>query len=309
MSPRFAIAVHGGAGKWPEEEMPAALEGVATAARKGAEMLAAGGCSLEAVIAAVVALEDDPHFNAGTGSALNLDGEAEMDASVMAGDALRCGAVCGIRRIKNPVLVARRLMEDTDHVLLCGAGAERFARAAGFADYDPVTPARREDYEKKLAALRGDGSSPFPRLREIFQRYPGLAPGTVGAVALDVRGRLAAATSTGGVTLKLPGRVGDSPLPGAGNYASRTAASSATGHGEFMMRALATRAVCDLIAAGVAPQQAIEQALAEVNALGGDGGIIAVDQGARLGVAHTTSAMPHALFASGMPEVIARFKN
>jgi len=238
----------------------------------------------------VVVLEDDPLFNAGTGSALNIDGVAEMDAGVMVGQGLCSGNVACLQRVKNPILVARKVMEETDHVLLAGEGALRFARAMGFADHDPITPQRLADWQKR----RTEGV----RLPRILDHYPELAKGTVGAVARDAGGGLAAATSTGGLTLKLAGRVGDTPLPGAGNYATPYAAASATGRGELMMCFLATRAVCDRIAAGRSAQQAVDEVVAEMAAsLGPDVGIIALDGAGGIGVAHATPHMPHA-FAS-----------
>jgi beta-aspartyl-peptidase (threonine type) len=275
---QWAILVHGGAGEWQPKDEAAAVAGVTSAVRSAAEVLAADGSALDAVVAAVVALEDDPLFNAGTGAALNRDGDVEMDASVMCGDDLRCGAVAGLRRVRNPVLVARRVMERTRHVMLAGEGALQFARAEGFADYDPLTQRAREAWLRK--------------------RTP--PAGTVGAVALDRHGRLAAATSTGGVTLKLPGRVGDSPIPGAGNYAHAAAACSATGHGELMMRVVAAKDLCDRVARGEHPQAATEALLREMAAgVGADAGFILLSRGGDLGVAHGTASMPHAWWREG----------
>lgn len=292
----FAIAVHGGAGSWADESVAGALEGVRGATRAAVEILSAGGSALDAVVAAVVALEDDPAFNAGTGSALNLLGEAEMDACVMEGEGLRCGAVAALKRVRNPVRVARRVMEQTDHVLLAGEGALRFARAMGFADHDPVTAGRLEDFQRRRADTGADPR--LPRLKHLLKRHPEFAPGTVGAVARDRSGRLAAATSTGGLMLKLPGRVGDTPLPGAGTYATRHAAASATGHGETILRHLATRSACDLAARGLAAPEAVVEALATLEPHG-YAGMIVVDTAGRIGVAHDTPAMPHAWCGEG----------
>jgi beta-aspartyl-peptidase (threonine type) len=275
---QWAILVHGGAGEWQPKDEAAAVAGVTSAVRSAAEVLAANGSALDAVVAAVVALEDDPLFNAGTGAALNRDGDVEMDASVMCGGDLRCGAVAGLRRVRNPVLVARRVMERTRHVMLAGEGALQFARAEGFADYDPLTQRAREAWLRK--------------------RTP--PAGTVGAVALDRHGRLAAATSTGGVTLKLPGRVGDSPIPGAGNYAHAAAACSATGHGELMMRVVAAKDLCDRVARGEHPQAATEALLREMAAgVGADAGFILLSHAGAIGVAHGTASMPHAWWRDG----------
>jgi beta-aspartyl-peptidase (threonine type) len=192
----------------------------------------------------------------------------------MTGHDLASGGVAALRRVRNPVLVARRVMERTAHVLLAGEGALRFARDQGFPDYDPVTPRARRNWERRLAARFGS---------------------TIGALALDRTGRLAAATSTGGLVLKLPGRVGDSPIPGAGNYATGSGACSATGHGELMLRVLAAKCVCDRIAAGEQAQAAVEAQLGAMAAsVGADGGFIALSAHAEVGVAHATASMPHA---------------
>jgi len=287
--PRYAIVVHGGCGRWKQADTRAALRGVRAAVAAGRRCLAAGGSALDAVCAAVVVLEDDPLFNAGTGSVLNRDGAAEMDAAVMLGEGLRCGGVAAIRRVKNPVLVARAVMEQTRHVLLAGAGALAFARRAGFADYDPVTAQSRVRLRRaKLAAA---------------------SRGTVGAVALDASGRLAAATSTGGTLLKLPGRVGDSPIPGAGNYATPLAAASATGLGELVMRFLTTRALCDRVAGGRSAARAAREALAALPLERGDSvGVIALDRRGRPGVALRGGAMPHAWSVAGRSRIVARLR-
>ena len=285
---RWAIVVHGGCGRWAARDTAAALAGVRAAIAAGRRVLAAGGAALDAVCAAVVVLEDDPLFNAGTGCVLNREGDAEMDAAVMTGEDLRCGGVAAIRRVKNPVLVARKVMEATPHVLLAGAGATAFARRGGFASYDPIT---RESLRRF-------------RLRRVLA-----SPGTVGAVALDAAGRLAAATSTGGVTLKLPGRVGDSPIPGAGNYATAHAAASATGTGELMMRSLATKTVCDLVAAGGTPARAAAAAIRALPARADESGaVIALDARGRVGVAMRGGVMPHAWCSDRAPRIAARLR-
>src|SRR5690349_6510138 len=207
----WALALHGGAGEWAEPSIPLALASLRSTAQSIRAMLELGASALDAVCHAVALLEDDAVFNAGTGSVLNRDGDVEMDASIMNGSDLRFGAVAAIARVRNPVRVARCVMEQSPHAILAGAGALRFAREHGFEDYDPVTEPARAEHRKRMT--RG-------------------SHGTVGAVALDAAGRLAAATSTGGTILKLPGRVGDTPLPGAGTYAGGMAAVSSTGKGE-----------------------------------------------------------------------------
>jgi len=276
-----AILVHGGAGHWASEDRTLAVAGVARAAAVGWRVLADGGSALDAAIEAVVALEDDPLFNAGTGSVLNADGEAEMDAGVMTGDTLAAGGVACIRRVRNPVLVARRVMEATDCVLLAGPAATAFAREQGFGDHDPGLP---------RALRKATGA------------------GTVGAVALDGAARLAAATSTGGRAGKRAGRVGDSPIPGAGNYASAQAAVSATGWGEQMLRCVTAKDLAERIARGAMPQQALREVLDDMaRRFGEPVGAIALDARGNLGMVHGTEAMPHAWRRSGEAQVTARF--
>jgi len=281
----WAIAVHGGGGDWDETLHEKARAGVYAAAREGGSRLAEGSSALDAVTAAVTMLEDNPLFNAGTGSVLNRDGEAEMDASVMTGHDLGFGAVAAICRVRNPILVARRVMERSEHAFLVAQGAVRFARAQGFGDYDPITAEARAAFQRARAELR---------------------LGTVGAVALDGEGRLAAATSTGGTLLKLPGRVGDTPLPGAGTYATRDAAVSATGKGELTMRVLAAKSICDLAAAGIPVQEALRRVLdAMRNTVGGDAGFIAVGRDGSIGIDHGTRHMATAWSTSEHSAIVA----
>lgn len=288
----IAIVVHGGAGRWEETERAGALAGVRRAAASGWRILQAGGTALDAAIAAVVALEDDPLFNAGTGAVLNADGEVELDAGVMAGDTLAAGGVACIRRVRNPVLVARRVMEATDCVLLAGDAATAFAREQGFADYDPLTRRRRTRWAAARSGAQADDA----------------VPGTVGAVALDASGRLAAATSTGGRELKRAGRVGDSPIPGAGNYATAQAAVSATGWGEFMLRMATAKAIGTRIEGGEHPERAATAVLRDMERLFGKPiGVICLDARGAIGIVHGTAGMPHAWRASGDGEVGARF--
>jgi isoaspartyl peptidase/L-asparaginase-like protein (Ntn-hydrolase superfamily) len=238
------------------------------ALRAGYAVIDGGGTSLDAVVAAVIYLEDSPLFNAGRGAVFNAAGEHELDAAVMDGATGKAGAVAGVRRVKNPVLAARAVMEKTPHVLLAGAEADRFARAAGLELAPPgyfSTPARAV----ALANARARGA------QSAADRH-----GTVGAVALDRAGNLAAATSTGGFTNKMAGRVGDSPVIGAGTYAGNaTCAVSGTGSGEHFMRAvLAYDVAARMRYRGETLATAARRALARVTALGGDGGLIAVDR-------------------------------
>jgi L-asparaginase / beta-aspartyl-peptidase len=256
------LALHGGAGVVRRDKPGAAHRAALKAALEaGYEVLRHGGKSLDAVSAAVVVLEDSPLFNAGRGSCFNADGEIEMDASIMDGATLRAGAVAAVTRIRNPVVAARAVMEKTRHVLLAGAGAERFAQVQRLKLED----AEYFRTEARLAALR----------KNLKDHH-----GTVGAVALDADGNLAAATSTGGYTGKMPGRVGDSPLVGAGTWAdNRSCAVSGTGIGEAFIRAAVGHDVAARMRYLKQPlARAAAAALAQVKALGGDGGLIAVDR-------------------------------
>ncbi len=233
MKKNIAIIAHGGAGgiNYPLRRR----RGLIKAVRAGYDILNDGGSSLDAVERAAMILEDAPVFNAGTGSYLNLTGEVEMDASVMTSD-LRFGGVGVIRDIKNPISLARMVMEDTDHLLLCGENAIRFARLRGIPHYDPKTKEKERIWKRKKQKAQ---SNYFKRVGE----YSGLY-GTIGAVAIDCQEKIAVATSSGGINLRLPGRVGDTPVIGAGTYADRNAGVSTTGHGEEIMRhLLAFRAV------------------------------------------------------------------
>jgi len=259
---RPVIAIHGGAGTIRRSEMtPGRALLYRQALEEALEAAYAQKSALDAVCAAVVALEDSPLFNAGRGSAYNAEGRHEMDAAVMDGRTLRAGAVAAVCRIRNPVLAARSVMEHSRHVLLAGNGAEQFAQKQGLKR-------EAEDYfatPERLAALR----------RNLKGHH-----GTVGAVALDRQGNLAAATSTGGYTGKLPGRVGDSPIVGAGTYAdNRACAVSGTGLGEAFLRAvLAYDVAARLRYRGASLAAAARAALAAVRRLGGDGGLVAVDR-------------------------------
>lgn len=307
----IALIVHGGAGSWRPGSDADAIYGTTAAVAAGRKILEAGGSALDAAVAAAVVLEDNPIFNAGTGAVLNFDGFVEFDACVMLSDAAQIGAVSGLQRVKNPILVARQVMEQTDHVMLTGDGATRFARVMGHADYDPITAARYADWQDKKAkldiAVGADGRGAM-KIRNFLQSHPEYAGGTIGAVALDARGVLCACTSTGGVTMKLVGRVGDTPLPGCGTYASKFAAASATGTGEYVIRALATRQISDNVEKGMS----LEASIAEVlDALGrdfdADVGFIGIDAKGNAVGAHRTPHMPHAWF-SGSSEIVAKMR-
>ncbi len=285
----WGIVVHGGAGDVPADARERHRAGARAAAAAGASVLAAGGSAIDAVQRAVEVLEDDPVFNAGTGACLNSDGEIELDAAIMEGDGLAAGAVCALPPFRSPIRIARAALDDGAHVLYAGAGAERFAVDKGFtrsSTAEMSSGAARARWE--AARLVGGGAS-------------GWAGGTVGAVARDARGHVAAATSTGGMTMKKPGRVGDSPVPGAGTYADDAGgAASATGTGESFMRLCLAKTCTDWMRAGMHPQDAARSALALLQRrVGGEGGIILVDRQGRLGLARTTSTMTYAAMSCG----------
>ena len=264
-----------------EQRERAYFVALGAALRAGYAVLAGGGKSLDAVIATVVQLEDDPLFNAGRGAVFNAAGRHELDAAVMDGATTRAGAVAGVRRVKNPILAARAVMERTPHVLLVGTAADRFARAAGLT----MVPAGYFSTAPRAAALA--------RARADAAATAADRHGTVGAVALDRAGNLAAATSTGGFTNKMPGRVGDSPLVGAGVYADNGAcAVSATGSGEHFIRAvLAYDVAARMRYRGEALGPAARRALSRAADIGGDGGLIAVDRAGRIAMPFNSEGM------------------
>jgi beta-aspartyl-peptidase (threonine type) len=304
----IALIAHGGAGNWRPGSEEDAIDAMKRAVEKGRAVLVAGGASLDAVCATVVELEDNPIFNAGTGAVLNFDGFCELDAAVMESRESLEGAVAALQRVKNPVLVARKVMEETDHVMLAGEGAQRFARVMGFGDHDPITPARRADWQDKRRRIDEVLGKHSLKMRRFLKDHPEYAGGTVGATAVDENGVLAAATSTGGVTMKLVGRVGDSPLVGAGNYASDRVAASATGTGEYVMRALAARAISEAVERGATLANAMKDVLDRLGRdFDADVGIVAVDASGTAVAQHRTHDMPHA-FCTGAGDVVARMR-
>jgi L-asparaginase / beta-aspartyl-peptidase len=285
-----AIAVHGGAGTVPPVALTAEREaryraGLEAALDGGYALLERGGSSLDAVTCAVRMLEDNPLFNAGHGAALTREGAAELDAAIMDGRQLRAGAVASVRHVKNPVELARRVMEKSRHVLLVGSGAEEFALEEQFALVPNLYFRTAERLEQLESEQRGT---------RVSDLVPCAPKGTVGAVARDAEGNLAAATSTGGMTNKRPGRVGDSPIIGAGTYAKNgVCAVSATGHGEYFIRAVAAHHVCAAVEyRGMSLERAVHEMLHEVlAALGGEGGLIAVDRDGALVLDFSTDGM------------------
>ena len=266
-----ALIVHGGAGADPAQAA-GFREGVRAAVLAGWRILAEQGRAVDAVESAVRVMEDDPRFNAGRGSVLTSEGTVEMDASIMEGDRLDCGAVAAVSRVANPITLARRVLEDGRHVLLTADGAHVFARAAGVPECDPATLVT-ERQRARLAAGAG---------------------GTVGAVALDRHGTVAAATSTGGMSGKRPGRVGDSALIGCGTYAdSSLGGVSCTGSGEAIIRVVLARRALDYLKEADDPAYAAKVAVDLLVDEGrGEGGLILVDWRGRVGYAHSTALMP-----------------
>ncbi len=265
-----AIIVHGGAGPVRDDSLPARLAGCKDAALAGWKTIQQGGSALDAAEAAVIVLEDNPLFNAGTGSTLNSLGQVEMDAAVMEGETLRAGAVAAVQGIKNPIKLARRVMEDGRHLFYAAEGALLFARAIGFAQCDPealIVEAERARWREKH--------------------------GTVGCVALDLEGKIAVATSTGGIFNKLPGRVGDSPLIGCGTYANDCGGVSCTGQGEAIIRIVLAKTALDLLKEGAEPQAAAHQAITLLaQKTGGAAGLIIIDRQGKVGHARNTERMP-----------------
>jgi len=272
----FGLAIHGGAGTLPRADMTPDREtlyraGLAEALEGGFAVLKGGGTSLDAVTRAVMLLEDNPLFNAGHGAVFTLDGRNELDASIMDGNTRMAGAVCGVTHVKNPIELARAVMEHSEYVFLSGSGAEEFALTRGF-ELVPRSYFHTAERWRQLERIRdGDGGVSALTISHV---------GTVGAVALDDRGRLAAATSTGGMTGKRYRRIGDSPVIGAGTYADdRACAVSATGHGEVFIRAAVAHEVCARVrfARESLAQAVTAVVLQELPALGGEGGVIAID--------------------------------
>ena len=292
-SGKWVIVIHAGAGgpvkgSMPADQEKAYLEKLNEALQLGSKILAGGGSSLDAVEAAVKSMEDCPLFNAGKGAVLNENGKAELDASIMDGRTGMAGAVAGVTTIKNPVTAARLVMEKTSHVLLVGKGADDFAKNMGMKPVDPayfVTPDRLDAWKKwKLKVPAGKNQLPAEKEKH----------GTVGAVALDQRGNIAAATSTGGMMGKMAGRVGDSPIIGAGTYANNnTCAVSATGQGEYFIRNVVAYDLSALIEyRGMPLEEAGKMIIMDkLSGQKANGGLIAVDKEGNITMPFNTNAM------------------
>ena len=294
---KIGLAVHGGAGTIERSKMTPEKEreyraGLERALSAGYEILKQGGSSLDAVEAAVRVLEDDPHFNAGRGAVFTSAGTNEMDASIMDGKTLKAGAVGSVKHIKNPIGLARLVMEKSPHVMLDCAGAEAFAKTNGIelVDQKYFFTQERWDALQKIKSAEKNRTSGAGKNFEITDQD---RHGTVGAVALDEDGNLAAATSTGGTTNKLPGRIGDTPVIGAGTYAdNQTCAVSCTGDGEYFIRTAAAHDVSALMKyRGMSLQEASQSALDTVKKLGGTGGLIAIDKKGGIALPFNTNGM------------------
>lgn len=302
----YTIAIHGGAGTiarhlLDDQKQREYEEGLRIALDAGFSILENNGTALDAVTAAVQSLEDCPLFNAGKGSVFNHEGIHEMDASLMRGDDREAGAVSGVRHVKNPILLARSVMEHSDHVLLSGAGAEAFAKEQGLA-FEPDTyfynEFRYEQYKEALAADRVQLDHSPAGDRKFS---------TVGAVALDGHGNICAATSTGGMTNKKYGRIGDTPIIGAGTYANnKTCAVSCTGHGELFIRQVVAHQVhCLMEYKGYSLQQACDQVvMQDLIAIGGEGGLIAVDSKGNIAMPFNSEGMYRARKSSDGTQVV-----
>lgn len=305
-APRWSLAIHGGAGtierdKLTPEQDKAIRAALKAALAAGSAVLDTGGSAVDAVEAAIHVLEDDPHFNAGRGAVFTWDGRNELDAAIMDGRTRAAGAVAGVTRTRHPVSLARAVMEKSDHVFLAGEGADAFSREQRLEQADPSwfgTAERRQQLEtlkaKKLSAI------------DVDHKY-----GTVGAVARDANGHVAAATSTGGMTGKRWGRIGDAPVIGAGTYADdRACAVSATGAGEYFIREGVAHEICARIRfKGEAPQVAADAVMAEVKALGGDGGVIVNTPAGATAWSYNTPGMYRGRVSAGSAPMVAIYRD
>jgi len=322
--PKWAIVVHGGAGVIERADLTPEQEAAYRAAmtkvtQAGGEVLENGGSALDAIEAAIHLLEDDPLFNSGRGAVFTAEGRNELDASIMDGATLKAGAVAGVTRTRHPISLARAVMEKSPHVMLMGSGADTFSKEAGLEQAEPsyfFTERRWRSLEKFLAEQKLP-VPPRPTGAVVADEAAALAHdegkyGTVGVVALDQAGHVAAGTSTGGTTGKRWGRVGDSPIIGAGNYASdASCAVSATGTGEYFIRLTVAREICALVEhKGLSLQAAADEVVQEkLTALGGDGGVIAVAPDGQMAWSYNTSGMYRARLADGEPLSVGIYKD
>jgi beta-aspartyl-peptidase (threonine type) len=321
---KYVLVIHGGAGTILKSQMTPEKEkaytaGIELALQTGNEILKKGGTALDAVEAAIRTLEDNPLFNAGKGAVFTNEGKNEMDAAIMNGETLAAGSVAGVTTIRNPISAARAVMEKSPHVMMAGRGAEQFAKEQGLEIVDPsyfytearwkgLLNARKTDSINKAAAdtmMKQKSSLRQPENRD--NKY-----GTVGAVALDTHGNLAAATSTGGMTNKKYGRIGDAPVIGAGTYANNnTVAISGTGWGEFYIRLVMGKTISDMMEYGKwkLADAANEMVMKKLPALGGDGGLIAVDKNGNVAMPFCTEGMYRGYIKSDGTKVIKIYKD
>lgn len=307
---KTTLAIHGGAGTLLRSEMSTDKEAAYTAAleqalKAGNELLHAGHSAMDAVEAAVRSMEDSPLFNAGRGSVFTAEGTHEMDASIMSGVDKTAGAVCGVKGIKNPISLCREVMDKTDHVMLVGSGAEAFARSVGAA-VEPAEYFHDELRYQQWQKVKGTSRIALDHDIEVDKKF-----GTVGAVALDRSGNLAAATSTGGMTNKMYGRVGDSSIIGAGTYANNeTCAVSCTGSGEYFIRGVVAYEVSALMEfKGLSLQAACDEVIHHrLMEIGGDGGLIAVDAQGNTALVFNTEGMYRARITGDEAPVISIYK-
>jgi len=310
---RPVILVHGGAGEWRQERRALGVKGVAMATERGFDILNQGESAIDAVETAVISMEDDEVFNAGLGSSLAFDRSVEMEASIMDGKTLSAGATGLLEDIRNPIHLARTIMEKTDHIFLVGKGADILAEIFNLQHRNPITKLREkywEELKKKAEESKLDHLSKLSELMKLQSRF---SFDTVGAVAVDKEGNVAAGTSTGGISLKIPGRIGDSPLIGCGNYADNEAgACSATGIGEVAIRLVIAKTTCEIMRHKRTPQMAAEAAIKEVNrrirTKANHMGLIAIDTQGRIGAAHNTRHMCWAYMTPQMTKPKASLK-
>lgn len=314
---KYVLVIHGGAGTILKKNMTPEKEAAYTAAlteamKAGYNVIQSGGSSLDAVEAAIHVLEDCPLFNAGKGAVFTHDGRNELDAAIMNGKTLEAGAVAGVTTIKNPISAARAVMEKSQHVMMVGKGAEKFAKEVGITIVDTSYFWTKERWDGLQKALKEDSAKAVldhndkKAVNKLGSQNPDYKFGTVGCVALDKAGNLAAGTSTGGMTNKKYGRVGDSPIIGAGTYCdNNTAGISGTGWGEFYIRTVAGKTISDLMEyKGLSVEKAAQTVMDKIGKLGGDGGLIALDRNGNIAMPFNTEGMYRgAVTADGKIEV------
>jgi len=319
-SKKFVLVIHGGAGTILKSQMTPEKEkvyqqGLNDALQKGYEVLSKGGTALDAAEATIEVMEDNPLFNAGKGAVFTHEGKNEMDAAIMDGKTLKAGAVAGVTNIKNPITAARAVMDKSGHVMMAGKGAEQFAAQQGCTIVDPSYFFAEDRWKALQKAKADDSLKPFERdTSKSFLKQSenkDYKYGTVGCVALDVYGNLAAGTSTGGMTNKKFGRIGDSPIIGAGTYANNsTCAISCTGYGEYFIRLVMAKSVSDRMELGheTLQQAANEMIMHKLGDLGGDGGLIAVDKNGNISMPFNTTGMYRGYMTSDGKKEIKIYK-